>query len=68
MLQFNVEAGAWTKIGSLQKGRHDHAIAEVNLAALGCVGNLNPVKKKTKSLISFLQKSAMLNVQRADLL
>ena len=46
VLQFNVEAGAWTKIGSLQKGRHDHAIAEVNLAALGCVGNFNPVKQE----------------------
>lgn len=46
VLQFNVEAGAWTKIGSLQKGRYSHAIAEVNLAALGCIGNLNPVKKE----------------------
>merc|ERR1719220_1069558 len=38
VLQYDVEAGKWTQINSLQKGRSSHGIAEVNLAALGCVG------------------------------
>ena len=48
MLQFDVEAGTWKQIGKLQETRSYLAIAEVNLAALGCVGNLNSVKKENK--------------------
>ena len=46
MLQFNVEAGTWTQIRSLEHGRARHAIAGANLDAL-CrpVGNINPVIK-----------------------
>ena len=48
VLQYNVEAGTWTQIGKLQKNRGWPAITEVNLGAVGCVGNLNPVKKENK--------------------
>ena len=48
VLQYNVEAGTWTQIGTLQSSRAHHALAEVNLGAVGCVGNLNPVKQENK--------------------
>ena len=51
VLQFNVEARTWTEIGRLESGRNNHAIAEVNLRSIGCVGNLNPVKKEEKVII-----------------
>ena len=43
VLQYNPSDSSWTQIGSLKRGRAYHAITEVNLAALGCVGNLNPI-------------------------
>ena len=56
VLQYNVEAGTWTQIGTLQMRRAFHAIAEVDLGAV-CrpVGNLNPVK--IKSSISLTPRS-----------
>ena len=47
VLRFNVEAGTWTPIGSLEHGRAYHGIAEANLNAL-CrpVGNINPAIKR----------------------
>ena len=44
MLQYNPSNNTWTQIGSLKDTRAWHAVAEVNLAALGCVGNLNPIE------------------------
>ena len=41
VLQYNTSTNTWTQIGSLKDSRARHAVAEVNLAALGCVGNLN---------------------------
>ena len=32
----------------METGRSWHAIAEVNLGAVGCLGNLDPVKKERK--------------------
>jgi len=34
VLQYNVEAGTWTQIGTLHRSRSSHAIAEVNLDAV----------------------------------
>ena len=48
VLQYNVEAGTWTQIGTLQKSRGFHAIPEINFAVVCPVGNLNPVKKENK--------------------
>ena len=47
VLQYNPYNTAWTKIGSLKKRRAYHAVAEVNLAAFGCVGNLD-LKQENK--------------------
>ena len=66
MLQYNVEAGAWTQIGTLQKNRGFHAITEVNFGAVGCVGNINPVKKENKIIniiITKLSVQIYLNLQ-----
>ena len=41
VLEYNVEAATWTQIGKLEKGRYNHAIAEVHCP----VGNLNPINK-----------------------
>ena len=50
VLQYNPSNKTWTKIGSMMKnGRAYHAVAEVNLVDLACVGNLNPVKKIPQS-------------------
>ena len=48
MLQYNSEAGTWTQIGRLQKGRYAHAIAEANLGAVGCSGNRNQENRSHK--------------------
>jgi len=34
VLQYNVEAGRWTQIGTLQRRRFEHAITEANLGAV----------------------------------
>ena len=56
VLQYNVEAGTWTQIGTLQSSRGFHALAEVNLGAVGCVGNLNPVNKENKIINIIITK------------
>ena len=57
VLQYNVETGTWTQIGTLQRTRVNHAIAEVNLDAV-CrpVGNLNPVKQENKIINIIITK------------
>ena len=57
VLQYNVEAGTWTQIGTLQSSRGFHALAEVNLDAV-CrpVGNLNPVKQENKIINIIITK------------
>ena len=44
VLQYNPSEDAWSQIGSLKRERVGHAISEVNLFAVGCVGNLNLLK------------------------
>ena len=46
VLLYDPNTNAWTEIARLKTRRSFHAITEVNLGALGCLGNLNPVKKK----------------------
>ena len=57
VLQYNVETGTWTQIGTLQSSRGFHALAEVNLDAV-CrpVGNLNPVKQENKIINIIITK------------
>ena len=44
VLQYNPSTDVWSQIGKLERGRGFHGVAEVNLAAVGCVGNLHPIK------------------------
>ena len=74
VFQYNVESRTWSEIGKLQIKRVDHAIAVVNLAAFGCVGNHNPIEITIIIIISifwfpiFLQVcSASLEVRQAKL-
>ena len=50
VLHYNHEERNWLRIGRLEKGCSNHAIVEANLAAFcPAVGNLNLIKKETKS-------------------
>ena len=54
VLQYNVEAGSWSQMGRLKRGRYAHAVVEANLAAVfAASGNLNTILKKGKILHTY---------------
>ena len=61
VLEYNVEAETWTEIGNLEIGREFHAIAEVNLGDVGCVGNpVSKSKQNHQNLSTPLLKSTLI--------
>ena len=49
VLQYNVEAGTWSEMGKLKRGRYAHAVVEANLGAVfAASGKINSIFKKEK--------------------
>ena len=55
VLQYNVEAGTWSEMGKLKRGRYAHAVVEANLGAVfAASGKIHTILKKGKISLPIL--------------